>query len=126
MLYIEKGASASLIFTLQEKSELVNPRYIFLFVNDSPVMAKTFSMVDISGWTRRYDEFILTETATEDLYIGDVSLGYGWGDYSVYETTATQSLDIANTTGRILEKGRFYVSGYTASYMTNTINNIYQ
>lgn len=127
MISIEKGATNSVIFTLKEKSVLSNPTYIFVFEDDDTKVSKTFSMVNTSIWDRRYDRFNLIEAGTqsEDLVNGIVSLGFGWGDYRVYETSFTQSILTATTSGVVLEYGRYYVEGWTASYNNFTQNNVY-
>lgn len=56
--------------------------------------------------------------------LGEVNLDYGFGKYEVYESV-TQTLDIANTTGRILEEGKYFVTGYPASMDSNDTNTIY-
>jgi hypothetical protein len=127
MISIEKGATNSVIFTLKEKSVLSNPTYIFVFEDDDTKVVKTFSMANNSIWDRRYDRFNLIEAGTqsEDLVNGIVSLGFGWGDYKVYETSFTQSILTATTSGVVLEYGRYYVEGWTASYNNFTQNNVY-
>ena len=124
MIYLQRGATNSVVMTLTEKSELNNPYFLFSFTNNTSGDEKLFNMVDISGYRRRYNRFELVETTSEDLPNGKVELEYGWGRYEVYES-ATQSLDINDTTGRILEQGKFYVSGYPATLNNNDINNIY-
>jgi len=124
MIYLQKGATNSVIMTLTEKSELNNPYFLFSFTNNTSGDEKLFNMADISGYRRRYNRFELVETTSENLPNGEVELEYGWGRYEVYES-ATQSLDINDTTGRILEQGKFYVSGYPATLNNNDINNIY-
>lgn len=124
MIVIEKGATNSVIFTLTEKSQLPAPYYLFDFINDSDAEQKLFNMTDLSGYPRRYNKFNLIESSSQDLPNGKVELDYGWGTYRVYES-ATQSLVIANTTGRILEEGKYFVKGYPAEFNNNDINNIY-
>lgn len=124
MIYLEKGATNSVVMTLTEKSELNDPYYLFSFTNNTSENEKLFNMQDISGYRRRYNRFELVETTSEDLSNGKVTLEYGWGRYKVYES-ATQSLNINDTTGKILEQGKFYVGGYTGTLNNNDINNIY-
>lgn len=127
MISIEKGQTNSVVFTLKEKSVLSNPTYIFILSDDDTKIVKTFSMVNTSNFTRRYDRFNLIEAGTqsEDLSNGIVSLGFGWGSYQVYETSFTQSVLTATTSGVILETGRYYVEGWSASYNNFTQNNVY-
>lgn len=127
MISIEKGQTNSVVFTLKEKSVLSNPTYIFILTDDDTKIVKTFSMVNTSNFTRRYDRFNLIEAGTqsEDLSNGIVSLGFGWGSYRVNETSFTQSVLTATTSGVILETGRYYVEGWSASYNNFTQNNVY-
>lgn len=127
MISIEKGQTNSVVFTLREKSVLSNPTYIFVFTDDDTKIVKTFSMANTSNWIRRYDRFNLIEAGTqsEDLSNGIVSLNYGWGSYKVYETSFTQSVLTATTSGVILETGRYQVEGWSASYNNFTQNNVY-
>lgn len=127
MISIEKGQTNSVVFTLKEKSVLSNPTYIFVFTDDDTKIVKTFSMANTSNWIRRYDRFNLIEAGTqsEDLSNGIVSLNYGWGSYKVYETSFTQSVLTATTSGVILETGRYQVEGWSASYNNFTQNNVY-
>jgi len=127
MINIIKGQTNSVVFTLREKSVLSNPTYIFNFMDDDTKDIKTFSMANTSLWERRYDRFNLIEAGTqsEDLVNGIVSLGFGWGDYKVYETSFTQSILTATTSGVILEQGRYFVGGWTGSYVDMTQNNVY-
>lgn len=127
MINIEKGVTNSVVFTLKEKSALSNPTYIFVFEDDDSKIVKTFSMVNNSDWPRRFDRFNLIEAGTqsEDLENGIVNLGFGWGDYRVYETSFTQSILTATTSGIILEYGRYFVGGWSASYNNLTQNNVY-
>jgi len=59
----------------------------------------------------------------DDPSLGEVNLEYGWGKYEVYEAI-TATLSIAGTTGRILEEGKYFVSGYPVNY-SSEIDNIY-
>ena len=129
MLTINKDSENTLIFTLTEKSALLSPNYLFNFISDVENEQVLFNMTDQSGYPRRFNEFILTEVngtiSPEDPSNGEVTLNYGWGTYEVYESVSP-TLVIANTTGRVLEKGKYFVQGYPASFNHNNINNIYQ
>ena len=81
-------------------------------------------MPDTTSYVRRYNQFDLIETSSEDLSNGRVELDYGWGKYEVYEAI-TATLSISGTTGRILEEGKYFVSGYPATFNNNDINDIY-
>ena len=123
MILIEKNTSNTIIFTLTERSRLATPYFLFEFTSDTG-MVKLFNMVDNSGYPRRFNEMTLIETTSEDLPNGEVDLDYGWGTYLVYESS-TPTLVVANTTGRILEEGKFFVKGYPATQQGNNVNSIY-
>lgn len=117
-----------MIFTLTEKSQLLNPYYLFKFTSDVEDTEVLFNMADQSMYPRRFNEMVLTEVDGTIIPVdpsnGEVNLNYGWGTYEVYESV-TQTLVVANTTGRILEQGKYFVNGYPASFNHNTANNIY-
>jgi hypothetical protein len=123
MITISKGATNSTVFTLKEMSELTNPTYVFLFHNDFYDSYVTFSAVNVSPYDRRYDRFEIVESSTPDPINGVIELEYGFGSYTVYES-ATQSLDINLSTGRILEYGRYFVPGNPVDF-SETTNEIY-
>lgn len=116
MVQINKNSSQSLIFTLTEKSRLPSPYYLFSFINDSSGVETLFNMADTSGWPRRFNEMVLTDDSTgpNNPSLGEVDLEYGFGKYKVYESV-TQTLVIANTTGRIIEEGIYFVNGYPST-----------
>jgi len=63
-------------------------------------------------------------TSVTNPSLGQVDLEYGWGKYEVYEAV-TATLSVSGTTGRILEEGKYFVSGYPATFNNNDINDIY-
>lgn len=99
--------------TLTEKSGLTNPRFIFYFTPDfSHTSQQTpipFTLTDISPFPRRYNLFQL-EIGTAS---GQVDLPAGWGSYEVYEQSSSDpvNLGLTATTGRVLEKGRWWIDG---------------
>lgn len=123
MILIEKNTNNTIVFTLTEKSRLAVPYFLFEFVSDTGV-TKLFNMADNSSYPRRFNEMTLVETTSEDLSLGEVDLNYGWGEYKVWESV-TQTLLVANTTGRILEEGKYFVKGYPATQQGNNSTSIY-
>ena len=129
MIYIQKGTLNNVILTLNEKSTLSNPNYLFIFQNEYDISSNgiTFSTPDISSYTNRYNQFVITESATASTtggYNVPLSLISGQYSYSVYESLEP-TLNILNTTGRIIEEGRMVVSGIDDNIETIT-NSVYQ
>ena len=124
MITLNKDIANNIVFTLTEKSVLVTPNYLFSMTNDSSGEQKVFSMDDVSSYPRRYNLFTLTENSVENLSAGTVSLKYGWGKYEVYESTGS-TLNISDTTGRIIEEGKYFINGYPANFNGNNSNDIY-
>ena len=129
MIYIQKGTLNNVILTLNEKSTLTNPNYLFIFQNEYDISSNgiTFSTPDISSYTNRYNQFAITESATASTtggYDVPLSLISGQYSYSVYESLEP-TLDILDTTGRIIEEGRMVVSGIDDNIETIT-NSVYQ
>ena len=122
---IHKNTDNTLVFTLDELSTLAAPYYLFSFTNDSSGEETLFNMVDISPYPRRYNKFILTESigSPVDPSSGIVELDFGWGKYKIYESV-TQTLDIAATTGSVLEYGKYFVAGFEDEFDNNT-NSVY-
>ena len=111
MITLTKGGTSSVTVTLRELSELSTPIYIFNFLWDENNVSRTFSTTDVSGWTRRYNQFVIHDPST-------VVLNYGWGTYRAYEST-----NGTTPIGDVLEIGRFYVPGSPTDFYQN--NNPY-
>ena len=127
MISLNKESVNTVIFTLTEKSQLPSSNYLFSFTNDSSGTQTLFNMDDESPYARRYNKFELITTGSTfvNLSAGTVDLEYGWGKYEVYES-ASPTLEISGTTGRILEEGRYFVNGYPVSSSNgNSSPNIY-
>jgi hypothetical protein len=114
MIYIDKDSTNTIVLTLDESSKLINPYYLFSFENeynlDSNLIWWTTS--DVSSYVNRYNQFNLIESATGSTTGGintPLKLISGQYIYRVYESL-TQTLNINDTTGVILEKGRMIVS----------------
>ena len=119
----------SVILTLAEKSLLTNPNYMFVFQNEYNINSNgiTFSTPDISSYTNRYNQFVITESATASTIGGydvPLSLISGQYSYSVYESLEP-TLNILDTTGRIIETGRMVISGDDDNIETIT-DSVYQ
>lgn len=113
MIYIRKNTTNKVVLTLCELSTLEDPFYLMVFENeyeleDAPIY---FTTNNVSSAKQRYDEFLITESDSGSTTGGtDVPLKLTSGQYkyTIYES-ATQTLDINDTTGVIIETGRMVV-----------------
>ena len=113
MIYIEKGLTNSIVLTLSESTTILDPYYIFEFINEYNLGSNSifYSTPDVSNYTNRYNMFLLEESvlgATTSVYNEALSLTTGQYIYNIYQN-ATQSLSIENAT--LIETGRMVVSG---------------
>ncbi len=78
-----------------EKKTLDSPTYLFRFIKDIQKTEVAFIAQDISIYTYRYNEFIITETSgTNDLLTGIITLSpTGFWHYEIYEQESTSNLD---------------------------------
>lgn len=136
MIYIQKNTTNNVVLTLTEKSNLVNPNYLFEFTNqfnDNPVTIY-YTTTDASLAKQRYNLFNIEENVTGSTTGGTsvaMSLMAGQYVYNVYESSAS-TLSVSATTGVIVETGRMVVSDLDLSFIdeviptqNNPINNIY-
>lgn len=130
MIYLKKNTENQVVLTLTESSSLTNPNYLFKFVNEYDLTAVPifFTTPDVSGYTNRYNKFIITESSSGSTDGGiDVPLALitGQYSYSIYEAE-TVTLDVEETTGVVLEEGRMVVSGNDDEQVIgNAIDSVY-
>ena len=112
MIEITKGENNLITVTLLEKTTLAAPTYLFKFTNDLTKQSVKFIASNISSFTYRYDQFLITETSgTTNLTSGVIELSpTGFWSYTIYEQTSTTNLDEAQATG-IVETGKVKVIG---------------
>lgn len=104
-LIIEKASVNTLIVTVSERITIENPYYLFVLDSKfNKTEQRKFNAVNISNNKIRYDKFEVTETTSPDNTNAEVELFTGEWDYTIYESE-TQTLDINDTTGVILERG---------------------
>lgn len=111
MIYIVKGQANTCVFTFNEKASTTTYDVLFKFTNKITGQSKLFTGFDISTNKTRYNEFVITESSTENLYNSTVSLSpSGQWLYVAYEMadTSPTSLLPANAVGT-LEIGEVYV-----------------
>jgi len=124
MQLLNKNTTNELVFTLNEKSTLTDPFWLFEF---TPSVGDVvyFNATDVSPYPRRYNLFEVVEDAVPDPSNGIIELLYGFGTYRVYEST-TQTLDPIDTTGIVIEEGKYFVEGWDAPIDSGFNNqNIY-
>ena len=116
MLLINKGEINNIFVTLAEKTTLSNPTYLFDFVNDITRHKITFIAQDVSQYTYRYNQFVITETSgTNYLTSGVITLSESmFYSYRIFEQVSTTNLDVA-LTGGLVESGKLKVIGTTTN-----------
>lgn len=110
MILINKNSSNEVVLTLSEKTSIVNPTYLFEFINDATKETKLFISADYSNNKERFNIFNIIETSTEVPLTGRVSLTVGNWKYNIYQQTSTTNLVVANS-GGLVENGRVDVVG---------------
>lgn len=109
MIVIQKAQSNTVSLTLNEKTTLENPFYVFKFIKDEIGIAIGFCATDISLHPERYNRFIITEDTVENIFDGQISLeNTGFYRYEVYEHTTAGEI---NFSGNIVETGIVDVRG---------------
>ena len=124
MMYINKNAYSTNILELTCVSNLLNPYYLFEFINEYNQGVTYFHCPDTSTAFCRYNQFIVCETGTTSVILsaGTINLPPGGYTYNVYEATAV-TLSISATTGRVVSaNNKAFVNGVE----TNITNEIYQ
>jgi len=129
MILINKNSSNTIITTLSEKSLLTGITYnLFVFVDEATGKEKIFTQTDTSPYPNRYNQFLITESATtENLLSGVIHMTGNTSQhtYTIYESAipfSSNTLSITATTGTILEIGRCQIRGLESDI---TINEIY-
>lgn len=114
MLLINKGEVNNIFVTLSERTSITNPTYLFEFVNDITKHSTIFIAQDISEYTYRYNQFVITETSgTNYLTSGIITLSESmFYTYRIFEQASTTNLNI-QLTGALLETGKLKVNGST-------------
>jgi hypothetical protein len=104
---INKNALNTVIVTASERSELTNPYYLIVFTNKfntSGNQNTSVSVMDSATPNIRYNMFEITETSNPNGLNAEVELDAGEWSYNIYESL-NQTLNAANTTGRVLQTG---------------------
>jgi len=115
MIYLQKDNINTVILTLTESSQLSNPEFLFVFINEFQTFPNQdeifFTTSNDSSYTNRYDMFDIELSSSGSTTGGTsvaLNLDSGQYRYEVYEATAS-TLSISATTGSIIESGRLVV-----------------
>jgi hypothetical protein len=103
---IKKNQVNNISLTLRERSQLVNPYYLIVFKNNFSTsnVLKYVSVQNQAPVNIRYDLVIIEEKASPNPLNGEVKMIVGEWSYKVYESAA-RTLNVSETTGRILQHG---------------------
>lgn len=124
MIALTQNIANNFVLTLTEKVTLSSPKFLFKFRNILENKSYYVIIADTSTYTRRYNEFSLTE-GTADALNGKVVLGVaGQYEYFVYEQTSTTNLDPTLSTG-LVEQGFATLDRGNTTYTTHTISEEY-
>lgn len=118
MQTITRNSNNDLYFTLTERQTLDSPYFLVRVESRSTKEVKRFILpADQSSYTDRYNKFTITESSTEILTSGTVTLTPGEWEYRVYEQTSSSNLnELAATNVTPLEYGMLKVNGTTNTY----------
>jgi len=114
MLQIARGQNNTIILTLNESKTLTNPYYLMQMVSTDSRTVKTFILAsDLSGYTDRFNKFVITESSTEVLTSGTVTLKpTGIWYWKVYEQLSSTNLNVNACDNQTpLESGEAKVTG---------------
>jgi hypothetical protein len=128
MIILKKSETNIIALTLTEKSELINPYWVIEFKPDLIAAPPTVVVApDDSPFPRRWNRLTLIDTTVTggpDPYAGEIDLAGGWGTYKVYESMIP-TIDIQQTTEKVLEEGKYWVEWTDLPFYNDDINNIY-
>ena len=107
---IKKGEVNRVVLTLKERSKLIDPFYLIVFSSKFSTKAdnKVVSVTDFTSPNIRYNLVEITEKSNPIALNGEVFLIEGQWSYEVYESEAA-TLDVNETTGRVLQRGQLIV-----------------
>lgn len=88
MLHFRKGQANTFIVTLQEKTSLVDPVYLFYFKHKVTNKTTAFILSDLSEYANHYNKFTFTEGSN-----AAKTLEEGQHDYTFYAQDSPTNLD---------------------------------
>lgn len=119
MQTITRATNNTLIFTLTERITLTSPYFLMKLTSRvSRAIKRVILAADLSSQTDRYNKFTLTESTTEVLTSGTVTLNQaGEWDYEIYEQSSSTNLDEKlSTVTTAIETGMLRVMGVDTNY----------
>lgn len=110
-IVLKKNFTNRIVTTVGERSQLVEPYYLIVFSSkfSTDEVTTVTSVTDGAPYNIRYNLFEIIEKTSPNQLLGEVHLIVGEWSYKVYES-AVQTLDVASTTGRILQQGLIIVN----------------
>lgn len=95
----------TIVLTLTEKTTLSFPIFLFRFVGKQNGVEYVCISSDISGFTYRYNEFIIKVKTSPNPLLGEINLTIGDEyDYYIYEQSSPTNLDYTLST-KLVEQG---------------------
>lgn len=125
MIHLNNSTSTTFAVTLQEKTTLTNPVYLFHFKNDTSNSNYYVIISDTSTQKQRFNLFTFTE-GVNDALNGSLILGKsGYYDYFIYEQSSSTNLDPNNSTG-LVEQGKMRLLNVNdnPNYTTHTVAGV--
>jgi len=105
MIHLNKGTATDFVVTLKEKQTLVNPYFLFYFINNTSKLKYYCIIADTSNFKNRFNKFTFTE-GTDVPLLGELILGEsGYYNYFIYEQTSATNLDPSSATN-LVEQGK--------------------
>lgn len=127
MILIQKNTTNRISLTLNERSSIYatggTPYYLFEFTNSQSNQTTYFNPQFISATTRA-NVFDISESDTENLTGGTVSLKTGYYEYRIFEQTDKYNLSLSATTGQCIEFGKVLVRLIPTTNITYTAGTI--
>jgi len=120
MIYITKGQANTVVLTLNEKATATAHDWLFEFVNDVTGQTVAFTAFEQSNSTSRYNMFTITESTTQNLYNGTITLSdAGFWTYTVFEMAQTSPVSLVKANAlATVETGKVWVYDSTANAKT--------
>lgn len=120
-MLIKKNIANSFVVTLKQNQTATLQDWLFEFTNSTTGEIKYCSQVDISAYPSRYNEFTITDSATEDPYNGTLDFTpTGSWTFKVYEMPVASPPSLT-TTGylAICKEGFLKVTNVSATTIVN-------
>lgn len=105
-MIIKKNTQNTVVVTLDEYQTIASPDWLFEFINESTGKVKVCSAVDLSNYPARYNKFIITESTSENLNAGEITLSPpGQYRYNIYEVPSNSPVNLNTSLGNVCETG---------------------